>query len=151
MGITISKRGGSKSNTPNASTRCKSRRGKLLDRTQLRQLIQQSPEQLASSVADKGYRNEIDLYSTKFEGSDLLEMALTHRLTREIISTQDKITKRVIRKCPGFAPPKNYLSKEIFNDKLFIETPQGLECFKITVPVFFGKDFEIKSAEKISL
>ena len=84
MGITISKRGGSKSNTPNASTRCKSRRGKLLDRTQLRQLIQQSPEQLASSVADKGYRNEIDLYSTKFEGSDLLEMALTHRLTREI-------------------------------------------------------------------
>ena len=84
MGITISNRGGSKSNTPNASTRCKSRRGKLLDRTQLRQLIQQSPEQLASSVADKGYRNEIDLYSTKFEGSDLLEMALTHRLTREI-------------------------------------------------------------------
>lgn len=33
-----------------------------------------------------------------------------NRLTREIISTQDKITKRVIRKCPGFAPPKNYLS-----------------------------------------
>ena len=32
------------------------------------------------------------------------------RLTKEIISTQDKITKRVIRKCPGFAPPKNYLS-----------------------------------------
>tara|TARA_B100001057_G_scaffold165589_1_gene166254 strand:- start:7053 stop:7433 length:381 start_codon:yes stop_codon:yes gene_type:complete len=33
-----------------------------------------------------------------------------NRLTKEIISIQDKVTKRVIRKCPGFAPPKNYLS-----------------------------------------
>ena len=84
MSLASSKLGGSKSNAPNASARCKSRRGKLLDRTQLRQLIQQSPDQLASSVADRGYRNEIDLYSTKFKGSDLLEMALTHRLSREI-------------------------------------------------------------------
>ena len=75
---------GGGSNAPNAAARCKTRRGKLLDRTQLRQLIQQSPEQLATSVADKGYRNEIDLYSTRFTGSDLLEMALTHKLSKEL-------------------------------------------------------------------
>ncbi len=75
---------GTNSNAPNAAARCKTRRGKLLDRTQLRQLIQQSPEQLATSVADKGYRTEIDLYSTRFAGSDLLEMALTHKLSKEL-------------------------------------------------------------------
>ena len=84
MSISIPGLASGGSNAPNAAARCKSRRGKLLDRTQLRQMIQQSPQQLASTVADKGYRNEIDMYSTRFSGSDLLEMALTHRLTREI-------------------------------------------------------------------
>ena len=32
-----------------------------------------------------------------------------------------------------------------------IETPQGFACFRITVPVFFGKLFEIVKAEKMSL
>ena len=32
-----------------------------------------------------------------------------------------------------------------------IETPQGLACFTITVPLFFGSDLEIVKAEKISL
>ena len=34
---------------------------------------------------------------------------------------------------------------------LFIETPHGFACFTITVPEFFGRDFEIVSAAKISL
>ena len=34
---------------------------------------------------------------------------------------------------------------------LFIETPHGLACFTITVPIFFGNDFEIVKAEKMSL
>ena len=33
----------------------------------------------------------------------------------------------------------------------FIDTPQGFACFTITVPLFFGKDFEIVNAAKISL
>ena len=36
-------------------------------------------------------------------------------------------------------------------DFFFIETPHGFACLTITVPIFFGKDFEIVSAEKISL
>lgn len=84
MSMSIPGLGGGGSNAPNAAARCKTRRGKLLDRTQLRQMIQQSPEQLTSSIADKGYRNEIDKYSTRFSGSDLLEMALTDRLSREL-------------------------------------------------------------------
>jgi hypothetical protein len=32
-----------------------------------------------------------------------------------------------------------------------METPHGFACFTITVPVFFGSDFEIVKAENISL
>ena len=84
MSMLVPGLGSGRSNAPNAAARCKTRRGKLLDRTQLRQMVQQSPEQLASTIADKGYRNEIDLYSTRFSGTDLLEMALSHRLSREL-------------------------------------------------------------------
>ena len=34
---------------------------------------------------------------------------------------------------------------------LLIETPEGFVCLTITVPIFFGKDFEIASAENMSL
>ena len=40
--------------------------------------------------------------------------------------------------------------KHIFHANL-IETPHGLACLTITVPLFFGKDFEIVNAAKISL
>jgi len=55
-----------------------------MDRTRLRQLIQQSPDQLTVAVADNGYRNEIDLYAGHFTGSDLVEAALTHNLQAEL-------------------------------------------------------------------
>ena len=32
---------------------------------------------------------------------------------------------------------------------LRIETPHGFACLTITVPIFFGKDFEIKRAEAL--
>jgi len=32
-----------------------------------------------------------------------------------------------------------------------METPHGLACLTITVPIFFGKDLEIVKAENISL
>ena len=113
MVMKISNLSGGKSNAPNASARCKSRRGKLLDRTQLRQLIQQSPEQLASSVADKGYRNEIDLYSTKFEGSDLLEMALTHRLTREINEVMGFCKGNLLKQVEVYANRFSYFNTKV--------------------------------------
>ena len=71
-------------NTAYVAARAKSRRSSLMDRTRLRQLIQQSPDQLTVAVADNGYRAEIDLYAGHFTGGDLVEAALTHNLQEEL-------------------------------------------------------------------
>ena len=71
-------------NTPYVVSRAKARRQKLADRARLRQLINQSVDQLTVAVADIGYRNEIDLYAGKLSGGDLVEAALTHNLEAEL-------------------------------------------------------------------
>jgi len=71
-------------NTAYVAARAKSRKSNLMDRTRLRQLIQQSPDQLTVAVADNGYRTEIDLYAGHFTGGDLVEAALTHNLQSEL-------------------------------------------------------------------
>jgi vacuolar-type H+-ATPase subunit C/Vma6 len=71
-------------NTPYVATRAKSRRQKLADRSRLRQLINQSPEQLTVAVGEIGYRAEIDLYAGQLTGGDLVEAALTHNLQHEL-------------------------------------------------------------------
>jgi len=83
-------------NTPYVAARAKSRRQKLADRARLRQLINQSVEQLTVAVGDIGYRTEIDLYAGKLTGGDLVEAALTHNLEAEL---QDilKMSNRTIR------------------------------------------------------
>ena len=50
-------------NTPYVVSRAKARRQKLVDRARLRQLINQSVDQLTVAVGDIGYRTEIDLYA----------------------------------------------------------------------------------------
>ncbi len=72
------------SNVENASARCKARKASLLDSTRKRQLLQQSPSQLVTSIADCGYRKEIDIYSTRFEGAELIEVALAHNLSKDV-------------------------------------------------------------------
>jgi vacuolar-type H+-ATPase subunit C/Vma6 len=74
------------SNPSTAAARAKARKSNLIDRNRLRQLIQQSPDQLATSVADSGYRAEIDIYAAKHSGSDLIELALTQNLENELVS-----------------------------------------------------------------
>ena len=71
-------------NTPYVAARAKSRKQKLADRARLRQLINQSPEQMTVAVGDMGYRAEIDLYAGKYSGGDLVEAALTHNLEHEL-------------------------------------------------------------------
>ena len=71
-------------NTPYIAARAKSRRQKLADRARLRQLINQSVDQLTVAVGDLGYRTEIDLYAGKLSGGDLVEAALTHNLEVEL-------------------------------------------------------------------
>ena len=80
-------------NTGYVAARAKSRRARLMDRTRLRQLIQQSPDQLTVAVADSGYRTEIDLYAGHFSGGDLVEAALTHNLQSEL--------SNIIKLCNG--------------------------------------------------
>ena len=72
------------SNAENAAARSKARRATLLDSTKKRQLLQQSPDQLVTSIADSGYRKEIDIYSTRFTGAELIEVALAHNLSRDV-------------------------------------------------------------------
>ena len=81
------------SNPSTAAARAKARKRNLIDRNRLRQLIQQTPEQLAVSVADSGYRAEIDIYAAKHSGSDLIEVALTQNLENELVS--------VLKVCTG--------------------------------------------------
>jgi V/A-type H+-transporting ATPase subunit C len=80
-------------NTPYVAARAKSRRQKLADRARLRQLINQSPEQMTIAVGDMGYRAEMDLYAGKYSGGDLVEAALTHNLEHEL--------KEIVGMCNG--------------------------------------------------
>ena len=74
----------SSSNAENAAARCKARRATLLDTTRKRQLLQFSTDQLVTSIADSGYRKEMDLYATRFSGAELIEVALAHNLAVDV-------------------------------------------------------------------
>ena len=71
-------------NTAYVVSRAKSRRKKLADLPRMRQLINQSTDQLTSSVSNMGYSDEVNLYAGKLTGADLVEAALTHNLESEL-------------------------------------------------------------------
>ena len=71
-------------NTAYVASRAKSRRKKLADLARMRQLINQSTDQLTASVSNMGYADEINLYAGKLTGADLVEAALTHNLEAEL-------------------------------------------------------------------
>ncbi len=73
-----------KSNWENASARSKARKANLIDSTQMRQLAMQEPDAIASSIAEMGYRTEMDLYADRLSGADLVEAALNHNLDRDL-------------------------------------------------------------------
>jgi V/A-type H+-transporting ATPase subunit C len=80
-------------NWANASARSKARKANLLNETQMRQLMQQGPDTIAASIGEAGYRKELDLYSARLSGADLIEAALSHNLDRDL--------KQVIGYCQG--------------------------------------------------
>ena len=82
-------------NTPYVVSRAKARRQKLADRARLRQLINQSVDQLTVAVGDLGYRTEIDLYAGKLTGGDLVEAALTHNLESELTQMVNMTNKSI--------------------------------------------------------
>ncbi len=71
-------------NTAYVASRAKSRRKKLADLARMRQLINQSTDQLTASVSSMGYQDEVNLYAGKLSGADLVEAALTHNLESEL-------------------------------------------------------------------
>ena len=71
-------------NWANAAARARARRGRLLDHARMRQFLQQTPDQLSTSIADAGYRADIDLYADRLSGADLIEVAVQHHLEREV-------------------------------------------------------------------
>ena len=71
-------------NTVYVASRAKSRRKKLADLARMRQLINQSTDQLTASVSNMGYADEVNLYAGKLSGADLVEAALTHNLEGEL-------------------------------------------------------------------
>jgi len=72
------------SNWANASARGKARKAGLIDDTRMRQLLQQSPDSIAASIAEFGYRDELDEYADKLSGVDLVEAALNHNMDRDL-------------------------------------------------------------------
>jgi V/A-type H+-transporting ATPase subunit C len=75
-----------RSNMANASARAKARKASLIDSTRMRQLLQLGPDTIGTSIAEFGYRNEIDLYAGRFTGADLIEVALNHNLDADFDS-----------------------------------------------------------------
>ena len=72
------------SNWANASARGKARKAGLIDDTRMRQLLQQSPDSIAASIAEFGYRDELDEYADKLSGVDLVEAALNPNMDRDL-------------------------------------------------------------------
>ena len=73
-----------RSNWANASARGKARKAGLIDSTRMRQLLQQSPDAIATSIAEFGYREELDQYANRLSGVDLVEAALNHNMDRDL-------------------------------------------------------------------
>ena len=82
------------SNWANASARGKARKAALIDDTRMRQLLQQSPDSIAASIAEFGYRDELDKYAGTLSGVDLIEAALNHNMDRDL--------KQVLGFCQGY-------------------------------------------------
>ena len=90
-------------NWANASARSKARKANLLNETQMRQLMQQGPETIAASIADAGYSKELNLYSKRLSGADLIEAALSHNLDRDLSEVMGYCQGRLRRIVSVFA------------------------------------------------
>ncbi len=73
-----------RSNWAYAAARSKARKANLIDATRMRQLLQQEPDAIAASIAEFGYRPEMDVYAARLSGADLVEAALNHNMDRDL-------------------------------------------------------------------
>jgi len=92
-----------KGNWANASARSKARKAKLLDETRLRQLMKSGPETIAASIGELDYRKELDIYSARLSGADLVEAAMRHNLDRELAEVMGFCQGRLKRIVSVFA------------------------------------------------
>ena len=92
-----------KGNWANASARSKARKAKLLDENRLRQLMKSGPDTIAASIGELDYRRELDIYSARLSGADLVEAALSHNLDRELTEVMGFCQGRLKRIVSVFA------------------------------------------------
>ena len=77
-------RSGGKANYAASSTRAKSRKSALIDQVRMKQLLKQDANAISASIADSGYRADLDLYASRLKGAELVEAALSHNLDRDL-------------------------------------------------------------------
>ena len=75
---------GGKANYAASSTRAKSRKSGLIDLVRMKQLLKQDANAISASIADAGYRADLDLYASRLNGAELVEAALSHNLDRDL-------------------------------------------------------------------
>ena len=73
-----------KANFAASSARAKSRKSSLIDKVRMKQLLQQDVNALSASIADSGYRPDLDVYASRLDGAELIEAALSHNLDRDL-------------------------------------------------------------------
>lgn len=73
-----------KANFAASSARAKSRKAGLIDQIRMKQLLQQDVNALSASIADSGYRPDLDVYASRLSGAELIEAALSHNLDRDL-------------------------------------------------------------------
>tara|TARA_B100000003_G_scaffold48541_1_gene42461 strand:- start:79 stop:1128 length:1050 start_codon:yes stop_codon:yes gene_type:complete len=73
-----------KANYSASSARAKSRKSALIDQVRMKQLLQQDVNAISASIADSGYRADLDLYASRLKGAELVEAALSHNLDRDL-------------------------------------------------------------------
>ena len=73
-----------KANYSASSARAKSRKSSLIDQVRMKQLLQQDVNAISASIADSGYRADLDLYASRLKGAELVEAALSHNLDRDL-------------------------------------------------------------------
>lgn len=73
-----------KANYAASSARAKSRKSSLIDKVRMKQLLQQDVNALSASIADSGYRPDLDVYASRLDGAELIEAALSHNLDRDL-------------------------------------------------------------------
>ena len=81
-----------KANYSASSARAKSRKSSLIDQVRMKQLMQQDVNAISASIADSGYRADLDLYASRLNDAELV--AADHEVLRTEILPEENSNNR---------------------------------------------------------